>query len=318
MVQTLQEYVNWLDEKDLNWPEPPNLIPTKATPYIKPLEGIKAVSWDIYGTILRISGGDLLTNFPDETQKLVACDKIVNEFNMWQSMTRKPGPPGEQILLQFDNIHHDLKLTSSQSRGDISEVDSSAIWNKILGMLAHKGYGYDVDFYGDVDELSDKMAYYFHANVQGVAANPNALKTMLTISRSPMLQSLLSNAQAFTLVQLLRALKQQGTLPPLGKLIDLRYMTLSFQARARKPSASLYREALEKYSEAGIQPEEILHVGSRVEDDLAIAKKAGMKTVLFAGDRNSLKATKNEMKDPEVRPDRLITELSQLIEILGI
>ncbi len=226
MVQTLQEYVSWLDEKDLNWPEPPNLIPTKATPYIKPLEGIKAVSWDIYGTILRISGGDLLTNFPDETQKLVACDKIVNEFNMWQSMTRKPGPPGEQILLQFDNIHHDLKLTSSQSRGDISEVDSSAIWNKILGMLAHKGYGYDVDFYGDVDELSDKMAYYFHANVQGVAANPNALKTMLTISRSPMLQSLLSNAQAFTLVQLLRALKQQGTLPPLGKLIDLRYMTL--------------------------------------------------------------------------------------------
>jgi len=65
-----------------------------------------------------------------------------------------------------------------------------------------------------------------------------------------------------------------------------------------------------------ISPEEILHVGTRIHDDLAIAKQFGMKTALFAGDSLSVQASKEEVRNPETKPDRLITNLNQLAQIL--
>ena len=43
-----------------------------------------------------------------------------------------------------------------------------------------------------------------------------------------------------------------------------------------------------------------------------------MKTALYAADTTSLRATKAEMQDPQMRPDRLLTDLSQLREVLGL
>jgi hypothetical protein len=42
-----------------------------------------------------------------------------------------------------------------------------------------------------------------------------------------------------------------------------------------------------------------------------------MKTGLFAGDRNSLSATPEQLKDPQYRPDVLLTELSQVVQVIG-
>jgi hypothetical protein len=50
--------------------------------------------------------------------------------------------------------------------------------------------------------------------------------------------------------------------------------------------------------------------------DIAPAKRAGFRTALFAGDRNSLSATSEQMKDPVTRPDVLITELPQILEVI--
>jgi len=68
--------------------------------------------------------------------------------------------------------------------------------------------------------------------------------------------------------------------------------------------------------EIGIEPNQILHVGTRINDDLAVAKSYGFRTVLYAGDRTSLQATGADLKNPETKPDRLITELLQLRNIL--
>jgi hypothetical protein len=42
-----------------------------------------------------------------------------------------------------------------------------------------------------------------------------------------------------------------------------------------------------------------------------------MRTALFAGDRESVDATKEQLKDPATRPDALLTELSQIADIVG-
>jgi len=62
----------------------------------------------------------------------------------------------------------------------------------------------------------------------------------------------------------------------------------------------------------------VLHVGSRLRNDLAVAKRLGMKTALYAGDSSSFEASKDDIRDPELRPDRLLTELTQVLTVLGI
>jgi FMN phosphatase YigB (HAD superfamily) len=95
-------------------------------------------------------------------------------------------------------------------------------------------------------------------------------------------------------------------------------MQLSFQEGIRKPSRAFYERAVQKFAEHGIAPDAVLYVGCRLRDDLAVAKSIGMRTALYAADKISMRATKEDMKNPELRPDRLLTDLAQVREILNI
>ena len=64
-------------------------------------------------------------------------------------------------------------------------------------------------------------------------------------------------------------------------------------------------------------PGEVLHVGSNLERDIAPAKKHGMRTALFAGDKGSLVAEPEQLKDPQYRPDVMLTELTQIGEVVS-
>ena len=319
MGKSLRQYIHLLDEReDLIWPKPPQIQPVKATPSIKPLPGIRAVTWSIYGTLLRISEGKI-SFLPDDSLRMqVALDKTIREFNMWYSMSRKPGAPWEYMFQQYKRLVEDRRMVATAHKGDFPEVDSSDIWLVLIKRLLQKEYEYDVDYYGNLDELAQKVAYFFHANLQGVAATDQALRTLQAIANSPKRQGMLANAQPFSVLQMLRALAEQGTLPPLSQLFDAQCLTLSFVLGIRKPSKSIYKRCLDQFRSLGISPEQILYVSSRLADDLSVTKQLGMRTVLYAGDKNSLQASQEELMNPHSRPDRLVTELSQLRDILEI
>jgi FMN phosphatase YigB (HAD superfamily) len=91
---------------------------------------------------------------------------------------------------------------------------------------------------------------------------------------------------------------------------------LSFETGAKKPSDRLFESLVKGLENRGISPHETLHVGSRIAQDVAPAKKAGMRTALFAGDKASLCATPEQLKDPKCRPDVLMTELTQILDVV--
>lgn len=318
MPKSLPEYADWLDERNLIWPKPPAPVSANATAYTKPMKGIRAVAWDVYGVLLRISDGQLLVKHPEQARMQVALEKTIDEFKMWNSMHRKPGAPWEHLYEQYTKILEEQRLTSSQRKGEYPEVDTSALWRKLLSRLGEKDYDYDLALYGDPDELSDKVAYFFYSSLQGTEAAPNARDAVVAVNDAKLTQSLLADAQAFTFVQLLRALRRQGTLPPPAALFSFDCMTLSFQEGIRKPSRALYERALAKYDEEGVSPEAILYVGCRLRDDVSIAKSVGMRTALYAADKTSLRVNKDDMKDERLRPDRLLTDLNQIREVLNI
>ncbi len=319
MAKSLQEYVEWLGGRDdLIWPQPPKPEPAKAKAFIKPLRDIRAVVWNVYGTLLHLSDGQLRQQPEKKLFMQVALEKTIKEFNMWHSMSRKPGAPWEYLYRQYMTLIDDAELEGTERKGDKPHVSSVAIWKKLIGRLQKNKYEYDEDFYGDADELSEKVAYFFHINLQGVDAMPNALRALISVAKAGLTQGLLADAQSFTLVQLLRVLKGQGKLPPLGQLFRADCLTLSFQVGTRKPSKTLYETCVDNLRQSSISPPETLYIASRVSDDLAIAKQVGMRTALYAGEKASLKASSADMTEPQRKPDRLITDLGQIKDLLEI
>lgn len=317
MPKTLMEYAEWLAQRDdLIWPVAPPRVPRKAIPSIKPLPGIKAVAWNIYGTLLRITDGDLLLLSDQQIRMQVALEKTIQEFNMWQSMTRKSGAPWEYLFAQYKDVLEEMQLTVPAKKGDVGQVSSTKLWRKLISRLEQKDYQYDVDFYGDADEYAEKVAFFFHSCLQGVAEMDKAALVVKAVAEAGIVQGLLSDGQSFTLTQLLRAFQASTKLPPVGRLFAAGCVVLSFDVGVRKPSRTLFSTAAEGFAQHGLEPSEVLYVSSRWPDDLTVAKQTGFRTALFAGDKNSLRASAEELLTSDLRPDRLLTELTQVRNLL--
>jgi FMN phosphatase YigB (HAD superfamily) len=280
------------------------------------LPQVRAVLWNVYGTLLNISGGELWFEHPQPFVMSVALDKAIQEFKMWGSMSRKPGQPSEYLKQIYSQVLTEHRAVPGGTE-KYPEVVADRLWEAIIKKLLQKEYKFDAGFFGSLNEFSRKVAYFFHASLQGTACYPGAAAALRHVVESGLSQGLLGDGQSFTRVQLQRGLAAQEEKISLDELLDESLVVLSCEVRGKKPSERLFRHALTALNEKGIGPSEVLHVGSRVQQDLVPARRLGMRTALFAGDRASLQATAEQLKDPTSRPDVLLTELSQITSVVG-
>jgi FMN phosphatase YigB (HAD superfamily) len=315
MPLTLDQYANYLDTRGLPWPAGPAPVPPKVRPHIEPIEGIKAVLWTVYGTLLIIPEGDLKFEVDNDFMMNVALEKTIHEFKMWGSMSRKPGQPSEYMREIYKKALDEQRLAPALDK--YPEILAEKIWEGILKKLFQKEYKFDAGFYGALNEYSKKVAYFFHASLQGTSAYPNTAAAVLGLAENGVVQGLVADAQCFTTTQLARGLTKQDETVRFDEVIPAANRVLSYQQRARKPSDLVFQTAVEVMGARGIEPHEILHVGSSLPRDLGPAKKWGMRTALFAGDRASLTATAEQLKDPQYRPDALLTDLEQVVHLVA-
>jgi FMN phosphatase YigB (HAD superfamily) len=315
MPLTLEQYATYLDTRDLSWPAPPVPQELRAKAHLTSLPGLRAVTWNIYGTLLTISGGELIFEHPHKFIMDIALDKTLQEFKMWGSMTRKPGQPAEYLGQIYARVLSDQRMVPSPAE-KYPEIAAESIWEEIIKKLFQKEYQFDAGFFGSLNEYSRKIAYFFHASLQGTACYAGAAEALQQVRERSLLQGLLADGQCFTPIQLQRGLARQKPGAVLADLIDRDLWALSGEVGARKPSERLFRKVLDELGRRGIAPHQVLHIGSRVVQDLAPARKLGMRTGLFAGDKESLRASAEQLKDPATRPDVLLTELNQIIRVI--
>jgi hypothetical protein len=316
MPLTLEQYAIYLDSHGASWPAVPPIDRPKARPHVAAIEGIRAVVWNSYGTLIAIGCGELLFEHPQKFIMDLALEKTVQEFKMWASMSRKPGQPSEYMGQLYGKALTELRMVPSPGEKH-PEIRAEKIWENIVKKLMVKDYKFDAGFYGSLNEYTRKIAFYFHASLQGTACYDGAASTLLQLAERGIAQGMVGDAQCFTLVQLQRGLTAQDASARVDALLDKDLRALSFEVGARKPSERLFKAVLPALDAKGISPQEVLHVGSRIMQDIAPAKKLGMRTALFAGDKASLAATAEQMKDPAVKPDVLITELSQIVDVVA-
>ncbi len=318
MAKTLQEYAAWLDERERLWPAAPTPVVPKCTPYLKPLPDVRGVAWSVYGVLLFISDGKLLHQHPDPLRMQVALDKTIQEFNMWNSMSRKPGAPWQYMLQQYTRIVEDMQLAASPRKGETPEINSAEVWRQLIERLGKKEYTWDEDLYGDLEEFSEKVAYFFHSCLQGAGPAPGALSALEAVAFGGFNQGAVGDMQCFTMVQLLRALRTQGAVAQLPDLFSPGCLSASHLKGVRQPARTLFETCVQQFTRHGLDPHEILFVGARLKDEVAVAKQLGLRTALYAGDKLHMQASHAELQQPELRPDRILSDLGQIRQLLGL
>ncbi len=317
MTYTWPEYFDWLHKKPLKWPNPPPIQPISAKASIRPLPDIKVVFWDFYGTIIRVSDGELVKLVNDDFRMQIAIEKTLEEFSMWQSMTRKPGAPWKYLLNQYQESLDQLTMTRSCSSGDTPLVCLSEIWSRILDRLMKKDFSWDRTIHGDQERLAQHIGFFYHLSLQGVEASPEICETLLTLNNRGLRQAVLGDAEEFSLPHFLWLLREKtGGEVPVG-LFDSALTLMSHNLGLRKSSQTFYKTVEKQLSEQRIQPHQVLSVSTRLEGDLELAKQRGWKTALLANDRLSLRASSSQLKEEHLKPDRLLTSLRQVIDLIS-
>ncbi|CAN5175157.1 hypothetical protein BH11PLA2_BH11PLA2_07010 [soil metagenome] len=316
MALTLEQFATeYLPTRGLPWPTAPKVEPVKARPHLQALP-VKAVMWNVYGTLLAIPHGEVRFENDHQFVTDAALSKTIHEFKMWQSMSRKPGAPEEYMRELYKKAYDMLRMTGSGGEKH-PEVHAERVWDDIVKKLIQKEYKYDVAQFGAMPEYLKKIAYFYHSSIQGFGAQVNAAAAVRMVIDSGRVNGLLGDGQCFTAAQIHKAMQEQDPDFDVAIAFPMNLRTLSTDCKAKKPSETIFKAALASLAARRIAPNEALHIGSSILRDLAPAKKLGFRTALYAGDKSSLAATAEQLKDPQLRPDVLLTDLSQLSDILA-
>jgi putative hydrolase of the HAD superfamily len=226
------------------------------------MPAIRAALFDIYGTLFCSAAGDIASG-ADEYGTAENLDPLAALFNR----------TGAELRAYFRAA---VEKRHRESPHPYPEVRVEEIWTAFL-----EEAGASATFTGDGEEL----ALRYELAVNPVYPMPGVLETLRALKRRGCILGIISNAQFFTPL-LFDAFFGAGP----GELgFDPDLLIYSFEAGEAKPSAALFAGAVERLGERGISPESCVYTGNDMLNDIYAAAGAGFKTLLFAGDRRSLR-----------------------------
>jgi putative hydrolase of the HAD superfamily len=280
-----------------------------VNPRLKRLK-LKALLVDVYGTFFTSTG-----NYLEEALVKEALLKTIREFNLKDSLKRinpgeKPWQTLEGLYLQEIELEHKRKRRNGIK---YPEVKIEKIWKKILLKLQKHGYRIRKT---SLNSLSFKIAYFFSWVWDSNRLYPSALGILLDLKEKGFLLGIVSNSQFYTLLDL-QLLVGKGKMDFGWKnLFDERLCSFSFRAGVSKPNKKIFARVLRNLREKGIKRKEVAFIGNDLLNDVYVAKKLGLKTILFAGDKNSLKLRKDNRLATKTKPNLIVTDWKQLLKVL--
>ncbi|MHB8861935.1 MAG: HAD family hydrolase [Pirellulaceae bacterium] len=270
--------------------------PTGWQPVWARLSGIKAVLFDVYGTLFVSSAHSM--QLTDQTAAAGAfCAALAAVGRDCPSA----GAVGVERLAAIIRAAHE----AAHCRGiDHPEVDIQEIWNLTLKSLAADG----VLEHADMSRTQlRQLAVEFECRTNPVWPMPHASWCLHSLRASGIQIGLISNAQFFT-SELFPALL--GATPAaLGISSQLQFY--SYQYGEAKPGTGLHVAARAALAKMHIQPAQTLCIGNDMINDVVPAAQLGFRTALFAGDERSLRWVYSS-EWAHLAPDLVLTDLDQL------
>jgi putative hydrolase of the HAD superfamily len=276
--------------------------PTGIPEHLPKMDDIRAVVFDVYGTLFISGTGDI--SIAQEMSNEAALTEAL-QLAGFSGNLKEAGRQGTTWLLQA--IQHAHAVGKTQGR-ECPEVDIRHEWKNVLAQLQQHAL-----IQGEMTpDTVVRISVEYEYRVNPVWPMPELAETLNSLQKNRLTLGIVSNAQFYTLLLFPAFLKKSYR--ELGFTPDL--CAWSFQALEAKPSLNLFQGIVERLKHDHIAPAETLYVGNDKLNDIWPAAQLGFKTALFAGDQRSLRLRENETRCSALEPDLVITTLSQLIEAL--
>jgi putative hydrolase of the HAD superfamily len=283
--------------------EPLAPIPTKRKARIAEQPGIRAVLFDVYGTMFVSASGDIASG--DRRARSRALGSALEAMGI--RVDRPTAERAAEVLVETVEAMH----RRSRDRGvEFPEVDIRDVFGELLEHLNSRGAGVrrrDRSF-------CEALAVEYECRCNPTWPMPGLARTLHRLNDAGIALGIVSNAQFFT--PLLFPAYLDEIPENLGFDPDL--CVWSYRLLEAKPSRELFRRALVPLGRRGVTPQEVLYVGNDRVNDVWPAAREGMKTALFAGDGRSFRPREGDPRIEGVREDLLLTNLEKLPDSLGI
>jgi len=276
--------------------------PDDAKPRLHTLDGIRAVVFDVYGTLFSSGVGDI--SLAAEGERGAAIEATLRENGI--RLTNTTIEPGLD-----DRFRQVVKSHQAERRAEgltYPEVDIRSVWRDLLAELSAEGWIESPDK-PDLETL----AVDFETRVNPVQPMPGMEELLAELRDREKILSIISNAQFFTPLLFEAFLDKDPTTLGFCPTCSV----WSYAILEAKPSKAIYEQAAAALkSRYRLKPNEILYVGNDVRNDIWPAHAVGFRTALFAGDRLSLRRRENDPDCTGIEADLELTELSQIPDCL--
>lgn len=292
-------------------------VPSGVRPRLSPIAGIRAVIFDIYGTLIisgsgdvgggdvgggDVDGGDVDGGFIGRVSLIDDGDE--REVGVGGGL--RPAIPVTAATAEaFRSEVAAFHAATSLPPGERAEVDALEVWRRLL---ASRGRG---DLATDPWSVAE-LAAEFESRTNPTWPMPGAAVALEALAGRPLALGIVSNAQAFTLP----LIEDLVGGPLSSSAFDLDLCLFSYRYRRAKPSPSLFRTLRAALRRRGISASEAVYVGNDMLNDVWAAGRAGLRTVWFAGDRRSCRPREDDPRCRSLRPDAVITEWGQFLQII--
>ena len=294
-------------------------IGSGESPVLRRLGGIRAVLFDLYGTLFISASGEVgvarqratTARAEDEPGEAMADTPSCPLVDALIGMGLKTAANEAEAAGSFFRAIEASHAESHNAGIDFPEVDLVEIWRTVLAELARQGL---VEAVAARTVDLKRLAVEYEARANPCWPMPQAGECLERLRRGGLLLGIVSNAQFYT-PELFEAFLG-GPAEQWGVDSELQYY--SYRHGRAKPGLTLFQAAADDLAARGIAPADVLFVGNDMLNDILPARKLGFHTALFAGDARSLRRRNGDGRLMEVAPDLVLTELGQLPACLGL
>lgn len=314
---SLWSYFHDVDRRSSN-PAIVTPTPYPIDSYDGDLSNVRAVLWDVYGTLCGVGLGDLEKSLQDHEKLQNAAAVTIKEFCL-DSILKRLYPhqlPAPALCARYLQLIDESHQRSQAAGIEYPEVVIESIWKTILEDCIRAGY--QSPYQEESLETAYRLAYFFDVNLQKTYLYDGVMECLLALKQVHIVQGIISNAQFYTPLHLRRLMRsaQKRDDFDLDEIFSDSLVLFSYELGCSKPNPKGFNQALDVLSTMGITPTETLYIGNDMLNDVWAAAQFGLRTVLFAVDIGQTTLRQDDPRCAQLRPDALVTHAAHIPDLI--
>ena len=271
-------------------------IETEQPAKLTSLTDIRAVIFDIYGTLIVSGSGDV--GSANEQDRGQAISQAITATGM--SLGTGSMPTIDALQQQIRQSNQD-RQSDQVPKPDVEIVDC---WRQTLDQCGITQYS---------ARQVNQLAAYYESLANPTWPMPGAATLLKSLGQTGIKLGIVSNAQGFTLDLIEEIAGDFGC----DSVFDLNLCVFSNRYRQAKPGPRLFDVLCDELSRQQIASHQAIYVGNDRLNDVWAANQAGLRTAWFVGDRRSMRDRADDARMQGLQQDLVITDLMQLQQCLN-